>query len=283
MQAELDLTTHDTLLHRGELLAVGTVRVAAQHVQFTRSKALCHHHVVLPRSAMTIRQGARPAFVADRMHLTLHDPGVPYRREAIAGMPDLSDYIMLDASLAEELLGRQRRFAMGQRLLSAPGYVVAQALLRSARGVFASRPCASAHEPAAAVDHLALEEGILCWLGQHVMADGAPPPRAARPVARARRFLAEHAARAPTLAEVARAACVSPFHLTRCFRAETGLSLQGYRRALQARAALMDMHLHAGCLQALARQLGYVDLPHLSRSLRQAFGIAPRQWLRGAG
>jgi AraC-like DNA-binding protein len=100
-------------------------------------------------------------------------------------------------------------------------------------------------------------------------------------VGRAKRVLAERLDSLPTLWAVARAAHVSPFHLTREFRARTGLTLHQYTMALKTRHALLEIERYAGCLERLAIDLGYAGLPHLSRQFKAAFGVGPREWLRG--
>jgi AraC-like DNA-binding protein len=279
-----DLTAHDRLHHSGDLLALGSVRLAQTDRDWQRARALEHHHVVLPRTAMGIRQGGRPVFVADPLHLTLHDPGVPYRREAIGNDDDHSDYLMLHPALAEELLGTPARFAAGQCGLDPPAFVAWWRLLR-----LAARRAAAEHPNVEPADSLALEEAALAWLSRFEVRDRRASGRTAaaganRAVQRARRVLAESWRVPLSVSAIASAVHVSPFHLARRFRAETGLTLHGYRRALRARAALAEIEAHAGRLNALARTLGYVDLPHMSRELRQAFGVTPGEWARlGSG
>jgi AraC-like DNA-binding protein len=246
METGGDLTLHDRLHFSGELIAVGSVRLAPGQRAWNRARALEHHHVVLPRTAMGIRQGGQPVFVADPLHLTLHNPGVPYRREAIGANGDHSDYLMLHPDLAAELLGRRARFACGQNALNAQSYLALRWLIRLAeRGT----------------DALQVEEAALAWLARMDTRGGPVNGGAAGPVMRARRVLAEHWREGLTVSELARAAHVSPFHLARRFRAQTGLTLHGYRMALKARAALAEIDGHVGQLDGLARSLGYVDLP----------------------
>ena len=266
-----DLTSFDAVHSSSELLALGSVAMPAHEAAFATPKALEHHHVVLPRTAMVIAMDGRQRFIADALHLTLHNPGVPYHREAIADQADLSDYLMLSPQLADEWLHGARSFACAQLPLDARGYLRAQRLFAAARR---------------GAPMLQLEEAAMALMAAMQAAPAPQRRRQPRPlghrlsaVERARRCLAEHLRATPTLAMVARQACVSPFHLAHEFRRQTGLTLHAYAMALKARAALREAHAHRGELATLASELGYTDLPHLSRCFRAAFGLTPKQYL----
>lgn len=278
-----DLTPFDHIHLDSELLAVGSFRLDCDAPAFRSPKALAHHHVVLPRQAMGIVQDGRAAFVADPVMVTLHDPGVPYWREAIAGRADDSDYVVLQPQLVEELLGGASRFEAGQSLLDARGYALGHALFGAARQ--------GRLPPGLPGEEMALRFAARALGGvrsrpartARVLLAGAGTRRVPRldAVGRAKRVLAERFDSLPSLAAVARDAHVSPFHLTREFRARTGLTLHQYAMALKARYALLELERHAGRLERLALDLGYVGLPHLSRHFKAAFGVGPREWLRG--
>jgi AraC-like DNA-binding protein len=277
-----DLTLADRLHLDGELLAVGSIALACDAPAFGAPKALAHHHIVLPRNAMAIVQDRRAAFVADPVMVTLHDPGVPYWREPIAGLADDSDYLALQPALAEELLAGARRFDCGQRLLDARGFAAAQALFSAARQG-RLRPGLQAEEAAIEVAAAALR-GLRSRPARTArVVSLTASARGARArldaVGRAKRVLAERLDESLSLADVARAACVSPWHLTREFRARTGLTLHAYVMALRVRRALLELERWQGRLDQLAAALGYAGLPHLSRSFRQAFGVGPREWM----
>jgi AraC-like DNA-binding protein len=79
----------------------------------------------------------------------------------------------------------------------------------------------------------------------------------------------------PSLAELAARLDCSPFHLSRVFRDETGLSLRAYVKRLRARTAAE--HLSAGTrdLTALALRLGYADHSHFTNAFRSEWGLPP--------
>jgi AraC-like DNA-binding protein len=94
-------------------------------------------------------------------------------------------------------------------------------------------------------------------------------------VLRARRFLASqgHFATERPLGEVADAACVSPFHLTRAFKRETGWGLHAYRRHLRLSAALARLHQGERDLAGLAHDLGFSSQSHLGAVFLAEVGV----------
>jgi len=77
------------------------------------------------------------------------------------------------------------------------------------------------------------------------------------------------------LADLARAAALSPAHLARAFRNASGLPLHRYvlyRRLEKARALLSMPGVKVA---AAALQCGFANAAHLSKAYRQAFGIPP--------
>jgi AraC-like DNA-binding protein len=78
----------------------------------------------------------------------------------------------------------------------------------------------------------------------------------------------------PTLAELARAAHLSPSRFRHLFVEETGMPLRTYqlwRRLLRAWEFLMQ----GDSLAAAAHAAGFADSAHLSRTCRTMFGLAP--------
>jgi AraC-like DNA-binding protein len=105
------------------------------------------------------------------------------------------------------------------------------------------------------------------------------PPRRGRP----RRELVEEAKAAilSTLFEnlrvsdLARRLDVSPFHLCRSFRRETGVTLNAYRRDIRLRVALGLTTEYRGNLSVLALRAGFYSHSHFSAAFRRAFGRPP--------
>ena len=77
------------------------------------------------------------------------------------------------------------------------------------------------------------------------------------------------------LHELASRLRVSPFHLARVFRTETGFSLHQYRTQLRLRLALERLPESGGALTSLAIDLGFASHSHFTDTFRREFGVAP--------
>jgi AraC-like DNA-binding protein len=114
--------------------------------------------------------------------------------------------------------------------------------------------------------------------------EGASPERIAsgRPAtARGRRVLAdgvrEALAERPerSLTELADELAVSPHHLSRVFREQTGHTVARHRMRLRARMALERLAGGERELARLAAELGFADQAHLTRVVRAETGATP--------
>jgi AraC-like DNA-binding protein len=77
------------------------------------------------------------------------------------------------------------------------------------------------------------------------------------------------------LLELARLVSVSPYHLSRIFRAVTGQTLSTYRRRLRLRSALDQIREGHQDLAAVAADAGFSDHAHLTRTFRRELGTVP--------
>jgi AraC-like DNA-binding protein len=98
--------------------------------------------------------------------------------------------------------------------------------------------------------------------------------------ARRRRLVAEgrlalHGQPDLGLVELAGRLGVSPYHLSRTFRLETGLTFSRFRNRLRVRFALERLAQGEESLTRLAADLGFADHAHLSRTVRTETGATP--------
>jgi AraC-like DNA-binding protein len=102
-----------------------------------------------------------------------------------------------------------------------------------------------------------------------------------RAVRRARDYLVEHHARNVSLAELARVASLSPFHLTRLFARETGMPPHAFQTQLRVAAA--KRLIRAGSpLSAVAACVGFADQSHLIRHFKRLTKITPGEYLKNS-
>jgi AraC family transcriptional regulator len=141
--------------------------------------------------------------------------------------------------------------------------------------------------PESAVYAEALGSMLAVHLMRHYSAGSASPAStvqrgAALPlaVARAARYIRDNLARDVRLADVARAAHVSPFHLTRQFKEAMGLSPYQYvlRERVNAAKAMLQAARSDLTLAELALAVGFADQSHLTRHFKRAVGVTPNAY-----
>ena len=77
------------------------------------------------------------------------------------------------------------------------------------------------------------------------------------------------------LDDLAQAAGVSAYHLSRTFRRVTGLTMSRYRTRLRLRQAMERLAAGEDDLAGLAADLGFADQAHLTRALGAETGTTP--------
>lgn len=236
------------------------------------------HDIAFVRRGVFALKTPRNHSVADPNHVLFFNAGQPYRvAHPVAGGDDCTSLRLPDA-LARNLLARhaprdaddpRTPFRFDRALSSARAVRLQYELLAQARSG----------------GGLALQDTLAELLDETLAAayateaDDAPAGRAAA----RRRELAHAAAIAvqadltttPSLSGLARTLGCSPFHLSRVFREETGLSLRAYVKRLRARTAAEHLTTQGADLSALAQRLGYADHSHFTNAFRAEWGLPP--------
>jgi AraC-like DNA-binding protein len=88
-------------------------------------------------------------------------------------------------------------------------------------------------------------------------------------------LLRERLAEPPNLEEIGRAVGCSPFHLSRTFSAETGLTIPQYTRQLRLERAAELLRSGNFNVTEAALEVGYSSLSHFSQAFHEAFGCCP--------
>jgi AraC family transcriptional regulator len=82
-----------------------------------------------------------------------------------------------------------------------------------------------------------------------------------------------------SLADIAGAAHLSPYHLTRVFKKATGISPHQYLVQVRVNSARSLLTAGAGdrSLAEIAAAVGFADQSHLTRHFKRMLGITPKQ------
>jgi AraC-like DNA-binding protein len=101
-------------------------------------------------------------------------------------------------------------------------------------------------------------------------------------VERAMRYLQERFSEPIRLDELSIATGLSRFHLVRAFTKQFGIPPHAYQ--IRLRIVRGRELLRAGIpIASIAAQLGFADQSHFTRHFKQALGITPTDYARGAG
>lgn len=88
-------------------------------------------------------------------------------------------------------------------------------------------------------------------------------------------LLREKLAQPPSLEEIGRMVGCSPFHLSRTFSAETGMTIPQYTRQLRLERAAELLRSGKFNVTEAALEVGYNSLSHFSQAFHEAFGCCP--------
>ena len=114
-------------------------------------------------------------------------------------------------------------------------------------------------------------------LSEHAGLEPPALPDEPEAVTRARAYLNAHFEENISLADLAKAANLSPFHLSRVFTARTGLPPHEYQTARRIRHAKRMLEAGEPAAQ-VAVDCGFADQSHLSRAFKRIMGMTPGQY-----
>jgi AraC family transcriptional regulator len=226
--------------------------------------------------------------LVDRTTAVLFNPGVPYRSSHPAGCSDHGSSLVIRRDVLLDVMSYFNPAAQERpaTLFSSPlGRDLSQSFLRH-RLIIRELMQGVPQDPAA------LDATLLKIVGN--AAKSCSPPGAARRGAafessRARRryvydaqlILQERFRERYRLEEIARELYVSPFHLCRLFKKETGMPIHRYVNRLRLREA-MEQLTEGSDLSELALSLGFADHSHFTTAFRKEFGVPPSEVRRQA-
>ncbi|OHV85120.1 hypothetical protein LCM4573_04375 [Rhizobium sp. LCM 4573] len=125
-------------------------------------------------------------------------------------------------------------------------------------------------------DSLAL--AVAVQLANVVMGTALPKLRPDLRLHRALQYIEDHLAEDISLADLAAAAAMSPFHFSRCFKAQTGLAPYAFvvtRRMEKAKELLRATRLP---IAEIAWRVGYMNSAKFAAQFRRLTGATPGEW-----
>ena len=256
-----------TPLYLSPVVSLGTFWCAPDDVRWSLENFVGEvAHIIFPATPVWIAAQGREPTLAGPNHAVFFNSGDVFRRRRFNGHGDRNHFMVVGEDTMEEWVRGARFPDQLGKLLPRP-YLTARAIARAL---------------SQGADGLTVEEHLL-RLG-HATVTGAfrheervPRRRRRQPpmVEDAKALLSARFTEHLTLEELGRAVNVSPFHLARSFRRETGYTLHEYRTHLRLRAALERLAAGHEDLAVIARAVGFSSHSHLTASFHRAFGVPP--------
>ena len=106
----------------------------------------------------------------------------------------------------------------------------------------------------------------------------SPPGRSLATLNRARDYLHAHLKSPVSLAETARVACLSPFHLLRVFQRAFGETPHQYLNRCRIERAKFLLERTQIPVTAVCLEAGFLSLGSFSALFSRTSGMSPRQW-----
>ena len=100
------------------------------------------------------------------------------------------------------------------------------------------------------------------------------------PVAAAMAYISQHLAQPLSLRDIAQAIFVSPSHLSRTFKQQTGQALTGYIQEQRLRCAAGLLLATGDSVSDIAGRCGFGDSSYFATCFKQHYGISPLQYRR---
>ncbi len=277
-----------TAIFASNLVMIRAYDCERASVPVPRENALGWHSLAMMREGRFVKEVEGEPYLSDTTRGVFFNAGEPYRVWHPDECGDAITEFVLDDELLAEMVTEidpgdhdplERPFRAVDVAISPQSYLCHHATWAAAD--------AGPREP------VAIEETVIAFMAEALCATrdtaGRQAPerrtrkrastrRAHAELARAARVRLSHRHRASQgLDALASELDVSPFHLCRVFRAETGTSVHHYLtdvRLCRAARALADPRAD---LTTVALDHGFSDLSHFSRSFRARFGLPPSQ------
>lgn len=268
----------DRIVFESPIVTAGEFRCAVEHPHFHDTDGVENYCFVFPRNACWIEHEGAPAFVADSTTVPLYNPGRPFQRRAISPEGDATDWFGVSPDVLREMVARFDPATAGgsDRLFTRAAVGATSGMFLAQRKVF--HHIKESSEP----DVLLVEESVIAVLADvlssaYTERRSASRMSGAEVASRVRAHLGRTFLEKESVSELSAAVGVSPFHLCRVFRRETGYSLHQYRTELRLRWSLQPLADRVDIL-TVALAAGFSHHSHFTTAFRRAFGTRPSEF-----
>jgi AraC-like DNA-binding protein len=281
-----DLTSSDELLAKNQSFALGLFRARPTDEVFSGSSNLGCYYFVFPRTSSEIELDSGPREIIGPTDIGIYGPGDSYRRRLVSPEGDFSDYLAVAPSVIQALYFDNPLHGIHKgpnfKSLKIPQ---SQSVFLKQRRYFESliRRKGNAKQLATPADPLQFEEICLSLISEILSGSSGFEMTQAGHIRNQHRELSENAKRLLekpfddklSIDGLSRRLNVSAAHLSRVFKAQTGISIHQYVTLIRLRASI-DLLLNSrGDISNISTQLGFTHHSHFTMAFRKSFGITP--------
>jgi AraC family transcriptional regulator len=243
--------------------------------------------IVFPRIGVEITHAGHAPILADPNTVIFYNEGQEYRRGKVSPYGDRCEWFAFDPTLVREVVSQFDPSVNDQeRNLFGITHATSTAQLYLHQRVVVEHLLNQAHP-----NHLFVEETALNLLEQVVAnaytSHGYRPHRNSDTVRihadlvhAAKGMIATRFHETLTLDDIAGGLYVSPYHLCRVFRQQTGNTLHHYLTQIRLRASLESIADRNQEVTAIALGLGFSSHSHFTSAFRHTFGMPPSTYQR---
>ncbi len=274
----------ETIHYRDAQITIGTSWCRPEDPRFECCGPVRSHLLVFPRTSVGIASAEAKPVVADRNTVLFYNRLQTYRRRRISRQGDRCEWLAVgEDSLRDaiapydpEVRDRDRPFALSHGPCDSAVYLRQRQLVEHLR----LTPCPDpllVEEKALAILSCAIAGAYRVRRGRlRASQDRRRAARAHADLAEAAKsILAEQFRDRLSVAEIARQVYSSPYHLSRVFRQQTGMTLHAYLNQLRLRLAVDELTASGRDLTDLALDLGFSHHSHFTQAFRRTFGVPP--------
>jgi AraC family transcriptional regulator len=283
-QSHPSVTVRLDTLFRSDLIHVFDYRCTGHSQADAKDEIPQGHEIVLPRAGAYQRRDVHGSFLADPNHVLFYNQGEPYDISHPIQGGDSSTVFLFAPALLIEMIRTynpdvenhpHRVFQRSHITFEARLQILQYRLLHLKR-----------HE----VEPLAMDETILTFVSEILHALHGQQPVVKKQLSRNTRrahadqthviktFLNAHVRSQLQLEQISSGVHLSPYHLCRVFKGNTGMTLHQYVRRLRlfnaAEQMLQEPHAR---LDLLALEYGFSNHGNFSTAFRQTFGVNPSE------
>ena len=238
--------------------------------------------IVFPRTFVELNQIGRDIIIGSPNIAIFYNYGTLYERKELTELGDQCDFLQFDPELLYDILTLYDFDARHRELepfLFTHSYVGRADFLRQRR-IVEMIMSPNAPDPLW-VDEKAVEllESVIAnscaQRGIHKKAKQGTLHAHRQLAFAAQKYLVTHYNQRLTLQQIADALFVSPYHLNRVFRQQTGCTMHHYLEQLRLRTAHERLGDYANNLTRLALDVGYSTHSHFTEAFRRNFGYLP--------